>query len=149
MAVGLIRAHEDRLCGKATPPGEGRRQLFAARSDLTQEETFMTPLAIPSTIAAALPTANIQPHGHGHGHKKGMDLDATSGASSTSSTSGTPGQPASTPNLFSSLFDSLAQVLGAQPAQATQAARVTQPAQPAQSAQAAQLAIGSKVNTTA
>jgi hypothetical protein len=106
----------------------------------------MSPTAIASSAPAALPSMNIHPHGHGHGHKKGMDLDSTSDASSTSST---PGQPASTPNLFSTLFDSLAQVLGAPPAQAAQAARVTQPAQPLQSAQAVQLAIGSKVNTTA
>jgi hypothetical protein len=104
----------------------------------------MSPTAIASSAPAALPSMNIHPHGHGH--KKGMDLDSTSDASSTSST---PGQPASTPNLFSTLFDSLAQVLGAPPAQAAQAARVTQPAQPVQSAQAAQLAIGSKINTTA
>jgi hypothetical protein len=101
----------------------------------------MSPTAIASSAPAALPSMNIHPHGHGH--KKGMDLDSTSDASST------PGQPASTPNLFSTLFDSLAQVLGAPPAQAAQAARVTQPAQPVQSAQAAQLAIGSKINTTA
>jgi hypothetical protein len=121
--------------------------LLPLERDLTQEETFMIPLAIPSSITAALPAMDIHPHGHGH--KKGMDLDSTSDASSTSSTSSTPGQPTSTPNLFSTLFDSLAQVLGAPPAQATQAAKITQQAQPVQSAQAAQLAIGSKINTTA
>jgi hypothetical protein len=101
----------------------------------------MSALAIPSSATAALPAANIHPHGHGH--KKGLQSDAATDSSST------PGQPASTSNLFSSLFDTLAQVLGAPPAQAAQAAKVTQPAQPAQSAQAAQLAIGSKINTTA
>jgi len=101
----------------------------------------MSPLALPSSATAALPAMNI--HAHGHGHKKGLQADSAADSSST------PGQPASTQNLFSSLFDSLAQVLGARPAQTAQAAKVTQPAQPAQSAQAAQLAIGSKINTTA
>src|SRR5271169_2889767 len=101
----------------------------------------MSSLAIPSSATAALSSASIHPHGHGH--KKGLQLDAATDSSST------PGQPASTPNLFSTLFDSLAQVLGAKPAQAAQAAKVTQPAQSAQSAQAAQLANGSRINTTA
>lgn len=101
----------------------------------------MSSLAIAASATAALPGANIHPHGHGH--KKGIQLDAATDSSST------PGQPASTPNLFSRLFDSLAQLLGAQPAQAAQAAKVTQPAQSAPSAAAAQLATGSRINTTA
>src|SRR5271168_264901 len=101
----------------------------------------MSSLAIPSSATAALSSASIHPHGHGH--KKGLQADSATDPSST------PGQAASTPNLFSTLFDSLAQVLGAQPSQATRAAKVTAAAQPAQSGQAAQLSIGSKVNATA
>jgi hypothetical protein len=98
----------------------------------------MSLLPIPSS-AAALPAMNIHPHGHGH--KKGSPDSATDA-------SGTAGQvpAASTQNLFSNLFNSLAQVIGARSARA---AHATQAAQPAQSAQAAQLAIGSKINTTA
>jgi len=92
----------------------------------------MSPLALPSSASAALPAVNFHPHGHGH--KKGLPSDSPVG---------------STQNLFSSLFDSLAQAIGARPAQNAQAAQVAQAAQPAESAPAAQLAIGSKINTTA
>jgi hypothetical protein len=120
--------------------------LLPLERDLTQEVAFMSLLAIPSSATAALSAINVHPHGHGH--KKGSPVD------SAADSSGTAGQApaASTQNLFTNLFNSLAQVIGARPAQATQAAQVTQAAhaaQPAQSAQAAQLAIGSKINTTA
>jgi hypothetical protein len=102
----------------------------------------MSPLAIASSATSALASVNIHPHGHGH--KKGLPMDSTPVAGSA------PGQAAgSTKDLFSSLFDSLAQVIGARPAQTAQAAQVTSAAHPAQAAQAAQLAIGSKINTTA
>jgi hypothetical protein len=130
--------------GKAAPPATVRGKLLPLERDLTQEETFMSPLAFPS--AAALPAINVHPHGHGH--KKGSAVD--SAADSSSATAG-QSPVGSTQNLFSNLFNSLAQVIGARPAQATLATRVTQAAGPAQSqsAQAAQLAIGSKINTTA
>jgi hypothetical protein len=102
----------------------------------------MSPLAIPSSTAA-LPAMNVHPHGHGH--KKGSPVDSAADSSSTAGQS----PVGSTQNLFSRLFNSLAQVIGAQPARAAQATRAAQPVQPAQSAQAAQLAIGSKINTTA
>jgi len=97
----------------------------------------MSPLAIPSSATAALPAMNIHPHGHGH--KKGSPVDSATDPGSTA------GQApvGSTQNLFSRLFNSLAQLVGARQVQTTQAA------QPAQSAQALQLSIGSKINTTA
>jgi hypothetical protein len=113
--------------------------LLPLECNATQEVTFMSLLAIPSSATAALTAVTIHPHGHGH--KKGLQLDSTE-------SSGAAGQvpAAATQNLFTRLFNSLAQVIGARPAQALQ---VNHAAQPAQSAQAAQLAIGSKINTTA
>jgi hypothetical protein len=128
--------------GKAAPPATVRGKLLPLERDLTQEATFMSLLPIPSS-AAALPAINVHPHGHGH--KKGTPVDSAADSSATAGQSPAGG----TQNLFSNLFNSLAQVIGARSAQATQAAQVTQAAQAAHSAQAAPLAIGSKINTTA
>jgi len=70
----------------------------------------MSPLPIPSAVTATLPAANIHPHGHGH--KKGTPLDTSPSPGSTSSTSAPVG---STQNLFSRLFSSLQQLIGARP----------------------------------
>jgi hypothetical protein len=129
------------LCGKATPPAAVRGKLLPLERDLHQEEISMSPLAIASSATTALSSVNIHPHGHGH--KKGLQLD------SAADSSGAAGQASSNLNIFSSLFESQAQVIGARPAQTAQAAQVTKATHPAQSAQAAQLAIGSRINTTA
>ena len=74
----------------------------------------MSPLPIPSAVTAALPAANIHPHGHGH--KKGTPLDPSPSPGSTSSTSAPVG---STQSLFSRLFSSLQQLIGARPVPAS------------------------------
>ena len=74
----------------------------------------MLPLAIPSAVTAALPAANTHPHGHGH--KKESPLDPS--PASSSSTSAPAG---STQNLFSRLFSSLQQLIGARPVPAAAA----------------------------
>ncbi|HEV7356655.1 MAG TPA: hypothetical protein VGN99_01585 [Steroidobacteraceae bacterium] len=70
----------------------------------------MSPLPIPSAVTATLPAANIHPHAHGH--KKGTPLDPSPSPGSTSGTSAPVG---STQNLFSRLFSSLQQLIGARP----------------------------------
>jgi hypothetical protein len=70
----------------------------------------MSSLPIPSAVTATLPAANIHPHGHGH--KKGTPLDPSPSPGSSSSTSAPVG---STQNLFSRLFSSLQQLIGARP----------------------------------
>jgi hypothetical protein len=70
----------------------------------------MSPIAIPSSVTAALPAMNVHPHGHGH--KKGADLDL-----STDSTSSTAAQVpvASAQNLFGKAFTALEQLIGLTP----------------------------------
>jgi hypothetical protein len=70
----------------------------------------MSPLAIPSSVTAALPALNVHPHGHGH--KKGADLDL-----STDSTSSTAAQipVGSAQNLFGKAFTALEQLVGLTP----------------------------------
>jgi hypothetical protein len=70
----------------------------------------MSPLPIPSAVTATLPAANIHPHGHGH--KKGTPLDPTPSPGTTGNTSAPVG---STQSLFSRLFSSLQQLIGARP----------------------------------
>ncbi len=71
----------------------------------------MSSLPIPSAVTSTLPAANI--FSHGHGHKKGTPLDPS--PASTGSASAPLG---STQNLFSRLFSSLQQLIGARPAPA-------------------------------
>jgi hypothetical protein len=73
----------------------------------------MSPIAIPSSVTAALPALNIHPHGHGH--KKGAELDLSN--SSTDSTSSTAAQVpvASAQNLFGKAFTALEQLIGLTP----------------------------------
>ena len=70
----------------------------------------MSALAIPAVVSAALPAANLHPHGHGH--KKGPQVEDSSAASSSAAA-----QPAgSTENLLSTLLNSLTQTIGVKPA---------------------------------
>jgi hypothetical protein len=73
----------------------------------------MSPIAIPSSVTAALPALNIHPHEHGH--KKGAELDLSN--SSTDSTSSTAAQVpvASAQNLFGKAFTALEQLIGLTP----------------------------------
>ena len=121
----------------------------------------MTSLAISPTPAAALPTAalpaaNIHPHGHGHGHKRGSEVDSlTDPSSSTSTAAQSP--TGSAQNPFGSLLTSLEQVIGIQPtnqSQAGQSAQTAHAAQPAAAVQSnlvqpAQQSLGSMLNLIA
>ena len=70
----------------------------------------MSPIAIPSSVTAALPALNVHPHGHGH--KKGSDPDL-----STDATSSTTAQVpvASAQNLFGKAFTALERLIGLTP----------------------------------
>jgi hypothetical protein len=80
----------------------------------------MSPIAIPSSVTAALPALNVHPHGHGH--KKGADLDLST--DSTDSTSSTAAQVpvASAQNMFGKAFAALEQLIGLTPPAASTAA---------------------------
>jgi hypothetical protein len=99
----------------------------------------MSSLPIPSAVTATLPAANI--HAHGHGHKKGTPLDPTPSPGSTSNTSAPVG---STQNLFSRLFSSLQQLIGARPVPGAAA-----PAMGANAAAATTAATAAKINVMA
>jgi hypothetical protein len=73
----------------------------------------MLPIAIPSSVSAALPALNVHPHGHGH--KKGAELDLST--DSTDSTSSTAAQVpvSSAQNLFGKAFAALEQLIGVTP----------------------------------
>lgn len=107
----------------------------------------MSSLAIPSAITSTLPAANVHPH---HGQKKGSLTDPFADSSSS-----TPQTPAgSTPSLFGSLFNSLEQIIGAQPALAAanpaeSLAKAAASTAAAGSAVAGSAAAGSKINLTA
>ena len=108
----------------------------------------MSSIAIPSSAASVLPATNIHPHGHGHGHKKGSEVDALSGDSSSSTAAQAPA--GSSQNIFGSLLSTLEQVIGVQPQTRTaQSAAPAQAAQASQTAQATQQSIGSKLNMVA
>jgi hypothetical protein len=98
----------------------------------------MSPLAVPSAVTSTLPAVNIHPHGHGH--KKGSLTDPFADSASSTASQAPAG---STPNLFGSLFNSLQQIIGAQPAlaAANPAASITKAA--ASSAAAGSAAAGS------
>jgi hypothetical protein len=97
----------------------------------------MSALTIPSAVTSALPAVNIHPHGHGH--KKGGSLDPTSDPSNSTAAQ----IPVATAqNSFGSLFDSLQQLIGAQPAPAATALA----ASTANNAAANAAAAGSKIN---
>jgi hypothetical protein len=100
----------------------------------------MASLTIPSAVTSALPAVNVHPHGHGH--KKGSSLDPTADSSS-----GTAAQipVGSAQNMFGSLFNSLQQLIGAQPAPAA----TTLAASTASNAAANAAAAGSKINVMA
>lgn len=103
----------------------------------------MSSLPIPSAVTSTLPAVNIHPHGHGH--KKGS-MDPTADSSSSTAAQIPAG---STQNLFGSLFNSLQQIIGAQPVPAG-----TNPAAPganaaSSAAAGSAAAAGSKINVMA
>jgi hypothetical protein len=100
----------------------------------------MSSLAIPSAVASTLPAVNVHPHGHGH--KKAGSLDPTSDSSSSTAAQIPVG---SAQNLFGSLFNSLEQLIGAQPAPAA----ATLATSTANNAAANAAAAGSKINVMA
>jgi hypothetical protein len=104
----------------------------------------MSSLPIPSAITSTLPAANIHPHGHGH--KKGATaLDPTADSSS-----GTAQVPAgSMQNLFGSLFNSLARLIGIQPVPATPNPAISAGNAAASSVTAGAAAAGAKINVMA
>jgi hypothetical protein len=103
----------------------------------------MLPIAIPSSVTAALPALNVHPHGHGH--KKGADLDPST--DSTDSTSSTAAQVpvASAQNLFGKAFTALEQLIGLTPP----AASATAAAPSVNSAAASATTVNPKVNLMA
>jgi hypothetical protein len=105
----------------------------------------MSSLAIPSAVTSTLPAVNIHPHGHGH--KKGSPFDPT--ADSSSSTAA-PIPVGTAQNLLGSLFNSLQQIIGAQPVPAATnpPASITNVAASSAAAGSA-AAAGSKINVMA
>ena len=99
----------------------------------------MSSLAVPSAITSTLPAANIHPHGHGH--KKGSLTDLFTDSSSSTAAQAPAG---STQNLFGSLFNSLQQIIGAQPALAA-----ANPAASIANKAASSVAAGAKINVMA
>ncbi|HEY2466016.1 MAG TPA: hypothetical protein VGI32_18295 [Steroidobacteraceae bacterium] len=104
----------------------------------------MSSLPIPSAITSTLPAANIHPHGHGH--KKGGALDPTADSSSSTTAQIPAG---STQNLFGSLFNSLAQLIGAQPVPAAANTAPSTGNAAASSAAGAAAAAAGKINVMA
>jgi hypothetical protein len=100
----------------------------------------MSSLTIPSAATSTLPAVNVHPHGHGH--KKGGSLDPASDSSSSTAAQIPVG---STQNMFGSLFNSLQQLIGAQPAPAATVLATTT----ANNASANAAAAGSKINVMA
>jgi formiminotetrahydrofolate cyclodeaminase len=102
----------------------------------------MSPIAIPSSVTAALPAINVHPHGHGH--KKGAELDLST--DSTDSTSSTAAQVpvATAQNLFGKAFSALQQLIGLTPPAAS-----TPAAAPNIHAAAASATVNPKINLMA
>jgi hypothetical protein len=105
----------------------------------------MSSLAIPSSVAAALPAVNVKPHG-GHGHKKGSEVDPLSDSTGTSTAAQVPAGSAQ--SLFGNAFNALEQLVGIQPPSAASLAAPGSPAAPtnANSTAASVAAAGSKIN---
>jgi hypothetical protein len=103
----------------------------------------MSSLTMPSAVAPMLPAVNLPAHGHGHGHKKGSPLDPS--ADSSSSTAA-PIPVGTAQNLFGGLFNSLQQIIGAQPVPAAVKPAVSTAAGAAAGAAAS---AGSKLNVMA
>jgi hypothetical protein len=100
----------------------------------------MASLTIPSSVTAALPAVNVHPHGHGH--KKAGSLDPTADPSDSTAAQIPVG---TAQNAFGSLFNSLQQLIGAQPAPAATALAASTASKAAANAAAA----GSKINVMA
>jgi hypothetical protein len=73
----------------------------------------MSPIAIPSSVTAALPALNVHPHGHGH--KKGSELDLSNPSTDAASSTAAQVPVASAQNLFSKAFTALQQLIGLTP----------------------------------
>ena len=103
----------------------------------------MSPLAIPSSVTAAVPALSAHPHGHGH--KKGSELDLSD--PSTDSTSSTAAQVpvASAQNMFGKAFTALEQLLGLTPPAASSAAAAPK----ADSSAASAATVNPKINLMA
>src|SRR5580698_1102404 len=97
----------------------------------------MASLTIPSAVTSTLPAVNVHPHGHGH--KKPGLLDPTGDSSSNTAAQIPVG---SAQNMFGRLFNSLQQLIGAQPAPAATALATST----ANNAAANAAAAGSKIN---
>jgi hypothetical protein len=93
----------------------------------------MSPLAIPSSVTAALPALSVHPHGHGH--KKGSELDLSAAQVPV----------ASAQNLFGKAFTTLEQLLGLTPPAASSAAAAPK----TDSAAAAAATVNPKINLMA
>jgi hypothetical protein len=104
----------------------------------------MSSLAIPSSIAAALPAQNVHPHGHGH--KKGSELDLSADSSTSSTAAQVP--VGSAQSLFGNAFNALEQLIGVQPPSAASLAAPGSPtaAASANSTAASVAAAGAKIN---
>jgi hypothetical protein len=103
----------------------------------------MSALAIPAVVSAALPAANLHPHGHGH--KKGPQVEDSSAASSSAAA-----QPAgSTENLLGTLLNSLTQAIGVKPAATGVSATTTPTAPNANAASGAIATAASKISVMA
>jgi hypothetical protein len=80
----------------------------------------MSPIAIPSSVSAALPALNVHPHGHGH--KKGAELSLSADSTDpTDSSSTTAAQVpvSSAQNLFGKAFAALESLIGVTPPSAS------------------------------
>jgi len=97
----------------------------------------MSSLAIPSASATLAP---LTVQAHGHGHKKGASLDPTADSSTAA-----PIPVGSAQNLFGNLFNSLQQLIGAQPVPAAPKPVAADGSAPANSAAAGSPAIGAAV----
>jgi hypothetical protein len=73
----------------------------------------MSPIAIPSSVTAALPAPNVHPHGHGH--KKGAELDLSTDSTDSASSTAAQVPVASAQNLFGKAFTALEQLIGLTP----------------------------------
>jgi hypothetical protein len=97
----------------------------------------MSSLPISPAAISTLPEVNIHPHGHAH--KKGSLLDPFTNSSSSTAAQIPVG---SSQNLFATLFNSLHQIIAAQPATAA----ANPAASVAKSAASNATAVGAKIN---
>jgi hypothetical protein len=102
----------------------------------------MSPIAIPSSVTAALPAPNVHPHGHGH--KKGAELDLSTDSTDSASSTAAQVPVASAQNLFGKAFTALEQLIGLTPPAAS-----TPTAAPTNSEAASATTVNPKINLMA